>query len=83
MNFPELLKLFLNVNLDISDEQIKQVEIDTRSQAKGSGFFRHRAWRIGASVSGVAFHSNLHGTGPTIVHQISFLSKCNGDKPRQ
>ena len=38
MNFPELLKLFLNVNLDISDEQIKQVEKDTRSQAKGSGF---------------------------------------------
>ena len=26
MNFPELLKLCLNVNLDISDERIKQVE---------------------------------------------------------
>ena len=39
MNFPELLKLCLNVNLDISDEQIKQVEKDTRSQAKGSEFF--------------------------------------------
>ena len=38
MNFPELLKLCLNVNLDISDEQIKQVEKDTRSQAKGSEF---------------------------------------------
>ena len=25
MNFPELLKLCLNVNLDISDERIKQV----------------------------------------------------------
>ena len=59
MNFPELLKLCLNVNLDISDEQKKQVEKYTRSQAKGSGFFRHQAGRIGASVSGVAFHSNL------------------------
>ena len=39
INFPELLKLCLNVNLDISDEQIKQVEKDTRSEAKGSGFF--------------------------------------------
>ena len=39
MNFPELLKLCLNVNLDISDEQIKQVEKDTRSQAKRSGSF--------------------------------------------
>lgn len=37
MNFPELLKLCPSVNLDISDEQIKQVENDTRSQAKGSG----------------------------------------------
>ena len=26
MNFPELLQLCLNVNLDISDERIKQVE---------------------------------------------------------
>ena len=26
MNFPELLKLYLNVNLDISDERIKQVK---------------------------------------------------------
>ena len=26
MNFPELLKLCLNVNLDISDERIQQVE---------------------------------------------------------
>ena len=38
MNFPELLKLCLNVNLDISDEQTEQVEKDTRSQAKGSGY---------------------------------------------
>ena len=37
MNFPELLTLCLNVNLDISDEQTKQVEKDTRSQVKGSG----------------------------------------------
>ena len=64
MNFPELLKLWLNVNLVISDEQKKQVEKDTRSQAKGSGFFRHRAGRIGASVSGVGFHSNHQGPVP-------------------
>ena len=38
MNFPELLKLCLNVNLDISDEQTKQVEKDTRSQAKTPGW---------------------------------------------
>ena len=32
MNFPGRLKLCLNVNLDISDEQIKQVEKDTISE---------------------------------------------------
>ena len=74
MNFPELLKLCLNVNLDISDEQIKQVEKDTRSQAKGSGFFRHRAGRIGASVSGVAFHSNLPQPPQSCVKSVCYPS---------
>ena len=74
MNFPELLKLCSNVNLDISDEQIKQVEKDTRSQAKGSGFFRHRAGRIGASVSGVAFHSNLPQPPQSCVKSVCYPS---------
>ena len=37
MSFPELLKLCLNVNLDISDEQIKQTEKDT-STGRKNGF---------------------------------------------
>ena len=79
MNFPELLKLCLNVNLDISDEQIKQVEKDTRSQAKGSGFFRHRAGRIGASVSSVAFHSNLAQPPQSCIKSVCYpnLYKLN------
>ena len=79
MNFPELLKLCLNVNLDITDEQTKQVEKDTRSQAKGSGFFRHRAGRIGASVSGVAFLSNLAQPPQSCIKSVSYpnLYKLN------
>ena len=42
----------------LSDEDIKIVGQDTRKQAKGAGFFRHRAGRIGASVSGAVYHSN-------------------------
>ena len=78
MNYSELLKLCLNVNLDISDKQIKQVEKDTMSQAKGSGFFRHRAGRIGASVSGVAFHSNLAQPPQSCIKSVcSNLYKLN------
>ena len=55
LKYPELLKKCLNVKIDLSNEDISQVEQDTRSQAKGSGFFRHQAGRIGASVCGVSF----------------------------
>ena len=61
----------LDMNLDISDEQTKRVEKATRSQAKGSGFFKHRAGRIGASASGVAFHSNLKS-----IHKNFSLTRC-------
>ena len=74
MNFPELLKLCLNVNLDISDEQTKQVEKDTRSQAKRSGFFKHRAGRISASASGVAFHSNLAQPPQSCIKSVCYLN---------
>ena len=70
----ELLKLCLNVNLDISDEQTKQVEKDTRSQAKRSGFFKHRAGRIGASASGVAFHSNLAQPPQSCIKSVCYLN---------
>ncbi|KAI8484492.1 hypothetical protein Bbelb_377630 [Branchiostoma belcheri] len=58
-DYPELLRKCLDVKVDLSDEQIIAVEKDTRTQAKGPGFFKHRAGRIGASVSGVVYHSNL------------------------
>lgn len=79
LNYQELLKLCLSVNLDVTDEQIKQVEKDTRSQAKGPGFFRHRAGRIGASVSGVAFHSNLAQPPQSCIKSVCYpnLYKLN------
>ena len=59
LEYPDLLRKCVNSTLDISLEDINQVEIDTRSQAKGTKFFRHRAGRIGASVSGTVFNCNL------------------------
>ena len=43
----------------LSDQYIEIVEQDTRDQARGPKFFRHRAGRIGASVSGAVYHSNV------------------------
>ena len=79
MNFPEVIRLCLNINLDISDEQIKQFEKDTRPQAKGAGCLRHRAARIGASVSGVAFHSNLAQPPQSCIKSVCYpnLYKLN------
>ncbi|XP_019636874.1 PREDICTED: uncharacterized protein LOC109479362 [Branchiostoma belcheri] len=59
LQFHELLPKCLEVKIELTDKHIDMVEKDTRTQAKGPGFFRHRAGRIGASVSGTVFHSNL------------------------
>ena len=79
LKYPELLKKCLNVKIDLSNEDISQVEQDTRSQAKGSGFFRHRAGRIGASVCGAVFHSNLAQPPQSLIKTICFpnLFKVN------
>ena len=48
------------------------IQKDTRAQAKGSGFFRHRAGRIGASVCGAAFHSNLSQPPQALIKSICY-----------
>ena len=59
LNYPDLLRKSLEVEINISDEEIETVEQGTRTQTKGPGFFRHRAGRIGASVCGAVYHTNL------------------------
>ena len=59
LQYPEPLKLCTNITLNISEDHINKVEINSRTQANGSGFCRHRAGRIGASVSSEVFHINL------------------------
>ena len=43
LDYPGLLQKCADVKIMLSDEYIKIVEQDTRDQAKGPGFFRHRA----------------------------------------
>lgn len=58
LNYPELLKKCLEVNLNLNDSELDAIEANTRKQSKGNLFYRHRAGRIGASVSWSVAHSN-------------------------
>ncbi|XP_068677854.1 uncharacterized protein [Montipora foliosa] len=72
LDYHELLQKCAEFKLDISRENIELVEKDTRAQAKSSGFFRHRAGRIGASVSGAAFRSNLSQPPQALIKSICY-----------
>ena len=71
LNYPELLKKCLEVNLNLNDSELDAIEADTRKQSKGNLFYRHRAGRIGASVSWSVTHSN-----PTQPLQSLIKSLC-------
>ena len=79
LEYPELLQKCRDVKINMSDEDIKIVEQDTRDQAKGPGFFRHRAGRIGASVSGAVCHSNVAQPSQSLIKSICYphLYKVN------
>ena len=62
------------VTLGVSEEHIKKIEISTRAQASGSGFYRHRAGRIGASQCFSAFHTNLAKPSQSLIKTICYPS---------
>ena len=43
LNYPELLRKRSEVEINISEKEIEMVEQDTRTQAKGAGFFSKRS----------------------------------------
>ena len=73
LKYPQLLRKCLEVEINISEEEIETVELDTRTQAKGPG-----AGRIGASVCGV-YHTNLAQPSLSLIHSICYphLFKLN------
>lgn len=79
LQYHELLRKCLEVKVDISEKEIDIVEKDTRAQAKGPGFFRHRAGRIGASVCGAVCHTNLAQPSQSLIQSICYphLYKLN------
>ena len=79
LEYPDLLRKCLDVQLNISNEDIKIVEEDTRAQAKASSVFRHRVGRIGASVCGAAYHTSLGQPSESLIQSICYphLFKVN------
>ncbi|PFX19773.1 hypothetical protein AWC38_SpisGene15809 [Stylophora pistillata] len=79
LKYTELLNKYLEVEINISEEEIEIVEQDTKTQAKGSGFFRHRAGRIGASVCGAAYHNNIAQPSQSLIQSVCYphLFKLN------
>lgn len=57
--------------ITLSDADLELIEKDTRTQARGTAFFRHRAGRIGALSSWAASH-----TKPAMPSQSLIKSMC-------
>ena len=74
LDYPELIKISVELTLGVSEEHIKKIEISTRAQASGFGFFRHRAGRIGASQCFSAFHTNLAQPSQSLIRTICYPS---------
>ena len=70
-SYPDLLKACNQVEIQLSKNDIQQIEKDTTLQAKGSSFLKHRAGRIRASLSGAACHSK-----PAVPSQSLIKSIC-------
>ena len=72
LSYPDLLKKCFNLKITLSSEEISQIEKDTQNQAKGSGFFTHRAGRISASLSGAVCHTNPAQPSQSLIKSICY-----------
>ena len=70
----KLLEACSIIKLELSKEDLKLIEEDTRSQAAGSQFFHHRAGRIGASVSKQASHKDPAQPSTSLIKTICYPS---------
>ena len=70
--YHDLLKACEKIFPKITDEEVRLIEEDTRSQSKGSSFYRHRAGRIGASISKAACHTNPAQPSQSLIKTICY-----------
>ena len=72
LTYPELLKQCLELNYHLEDSELDAIEVDTRKQSKGNLFYRHRAGRIGASVSWSVAHSNPMQPSQSLIKSLCY-----------
>lgn len=63
----------------MSSEDIHKIERDTQSQANGSSFFRHRAGRVVASMSGAVRRTNLVQPSQSLIKSVCYPHLFNGN----
>ena len=71
LTYRELLRKCAEIDITLSDAELELIEKDTRTQARGTAFFRHRAGHIGALSSWAASH-----TKPAMPSQSLLKSMC-------
>ena len=71
LTYSEHLRKCAEIDITLSDADIELIEKDTRTQARGTAFFQHRARRIGVSSSWAASH-----TKPAMPSQSLIKSMC-------
>ena len=72
LEYHDLLEVCSNVNIQIPAEERKLIEEDTRNQSQGSSFYRHRAGRVGASISKAASHTNPAQPSQSLIKTICY-----------
>ncbi|XP_066272266.1 uncharacterized protein [Branchiostoma lanceolatum] len=72
MSYDQLMEACSNVHLQLSDDDRKLIEEDTRDQARGGSFFKHRAGRIGASMSKQACATNPAQPSQSLIRTICY-----------
>lgn len=77
--YNELLKICQSTNIEISEEQIDQVQKDTIAQSSAANFFKHRTGWIGALKSKAAAHSDPALPSQSLIQRICYpeLHKIN------
>jgi hypothetical protein len=71
-SYPDLLLACKEVKIELSKEEIDQIERDTLSQSKCKSFFKHRAGRIGSSQRGAVCHTNSVAPSQSLIKSICY-----------
>eukprot|EP00795_Rhopilema_esculentum_P009845 gene9845-18423_t len=72
LTYPELLQKCCEVEVKLSDSDIKLIECDTRDQSNGTAFFKHRAGRVGASICYSVAHTNPAQPSISLIKSICY-----------